>query len=141
MTTTDSTGRFVSGGPSAPVHVTNAAPIPIYPSVPAGTDPLEIEYTAYGVGYTGELAGSATAVQMPNIAARLVKLKAVASNAGNVYIGFNNSVSKPNGTTDGHTGFELAPGDDSGWWPIDNLNRLWRICDNAGDDLTYSVLV
>jgi len=26
------------------------------------------------------------------------------------------------------------------WLPLDNLNRLYMICANAGDDITYLVL-
>ena len=85
---------------------------------------------------TGELAGSATAVQMPDIACSRVKFKSRDDNAGNVYIG-GAGVTKPDGTTDTTTGFQLDAGDDSGWIYCDNLNAFYRICDNAGDDLTY----
>jgi len=84
----------------------------------------------------GELQGSATALQLPDIACRMVLLKAVASNAGNVYIG-GVGVTKVDGTTDVTTGLELTPGDMTPWIPVKNLNVLYRICDNAGDDLTY----
>lgn len=87
----------------------------------------------------GELQGSATALQLPDITCAIVKFKALASNAGNVYLG-GAGATVPNGTTDITSGLELAPGDDSGWIPIDNLNRFYRICDNAGDDLTYIAL-
>jgi hypothetical protein len=87
----------------------------------------------------GEVAGSATAAQFPSIACSMVMINAEQSNAGNVYIG-GAGVTKPNGTTDTTTGLELAPGQSSGWLPIDNLNRLYRICDNAGDDVTYLAL-
>jgi hypothetical protein len=84
---------------------------------------------------TGELAGSATAVQCPDVPCRGVYLKAVASNAGNVYIG-TSTVTVINGTTDVTSGFELKASEIL-YLPINNLNILWRICDNAGDDLTY----
>lgn len=85
---------------------------------------------------SGELAGSATAKQMPSIDCSMVKFKAVITNSGNVYIG-GSGVTKPNGTTDATTGFELDAGDETGWLYIDNLSRCFRISDNAGDDLTY----
>lgn len=88
---------------------------------------------------TGELAGSATALQLPDIPCSMAWLKAVASNAGNVYLG-GAGVTVVDGTTDTTTGFELAAGEVLGPLPIDNLNRLYRICDNAGDDLTYFTL-
>lgn len=93
----------------------------------------------YNECVSGELAGSATAVQMPDIRGGLVGLKAVGSNAGNVYIG-GEGVTVPDGTTDATTGYELAAGDPTLWMTIANLNVLYRICDNAGDDLTYIIL-
>jgi hypothetical protein len=84
----------------------------------------------------GELAGSATAVQMPDVACSMVRFKAVHDNAGNVYIGAE-GVTVANGSTDTTTGFLLDAGDDTGFIPCDNLSRFYRICDNAGDDLTY----
>ncbi len=87
----------------------------------------------------GELSGETSITQMPDVPCRMVKFKAMADNAGNVYIG-NDDVSKPNATTDTSTGLELAAGDDTGWVLIDNLNKFYRICDNTGDELTYLAL-
>ena len=89
---------------------------------------------------TGERAGSATAVQLPDIPAKMVMIKAHSDNAGNVYIGHSVSVTVANGSTDVTTGLQLDAGDSTGWIPIDSLNELWMICDNAGDDITYMVL-
>ena len=85
---------------------------------------------------TGELAGSATAVQMPTRAAYLVKFKAAPDNAGKVYIGVA-GVTKADGTTDTTTGYVLSAGEESGLLPCNNLNEFYRISDNAGDDLVY----
>ena len=85
---------------------------------------------------SGELAGSAAAAQMPALTARYVRFRALSTNAGNVYIGMA-GVTKSDGTTDTTSGLELSAGDDSGWIPCANLNEFYRICDNAGDDLTY----
>jgi len=93
----------------------------------------------YSTVLRGELQGSATALQMPDIDCSMVKFKAVNTNSGNVYIG-GSGVTKPDGTTDATTGFELDAGEETGWLYIDNLNRCYRICDNAGDDLTYLAL-
>lgn len=86
----------------------------------------------------GELAGSATAAQMPDIVCRMVQFKALVDNAGNVYIG-GAGVTVANGTTDITTGLQLDAGESTGWIivPGGNLNYFYRICDNAGDDLTY----
>lgn len=89
---------------------------------------------------TGEIEGSASAAQLPDISANLAKLKAQAGNSGNVYLGTSSSVTIADGTTDTTTGFELAGGDETPWLPLENLNELYLICDNAGDDLTYVIL-
>lgn len=89
---------------------------------------------------TGELAGSDEAVQLPDIACKLAKLKARSTNTGSVYLG-GAGVTIPDGTTDTTTGIELTAGDETGWLPIDNLSRLYRIGDSDSDGLTYMVLV
>jgi hypothetical protein len=91
---------------------------------------------AYPTVITGELAGSVTAVQMPNLPCSKVKFKAVRSNAGNVYVGAE-GVTTPTTANNLTTGYELDAGEETDWLWIDNLNKLWRICDNAGDDLVW----
>lgn len=88
---------------------------------------------------SGERQGSATAVQLPDVAGSLIYITALASNAGNVYLGAA-GVTVPNGTTDVTSGLELTPGSMIGPLPADNLNRFYIICDNAGDDITYLVM-
>lgn len=87
----------------------------------------------------GELQGVTTAMQLPTVASNLVKFKALPGNVGNVYIGDRN-VTVPKGNTNTTAGLVLAPGDDSGWLPISNLNRLWMVCDTVNDELTYLIL-
>ena len=85
---------------------------------------------------TGEIQGSATAAVLPTLAGlKYVVFRALSSNAGNVYLG-KSTVTVPDGTSDVTSGFELAAGDSEGFY-IGNLNELYRICDNAGDDLVY----
>lgn len=122
----------VEGGPAKPVYVTN-------PTLPQTGGITTIEQQTYSTIATGELQGSATALQLPGVACKLAKLKARSDNAGSVFIGIA-GVTKPDGTTDTTTGFELAAGEETGWIPVSNLDLLYRICDNAGDDLTYLVL-
>lgn len=100
---------------------------------------LSVTTQTYTGVASGELAGSATAVQMPDIACKLVKFKARYVNTGKVYIG-GAGVTVPNGTTDTTSGLSLNPGEETGWIPIDNLSRLYRICDSANDHLTYLAL-
>ena len=87
---------------------------------------------------SGELQGNTGATQLPNVACFMVRFKASSSNAGNVYIG-GSGVTKVDGTTDTTTGLRLEPGDETGWIPVPgrSLNAFYRICDNAGDALTY----
>ena len=87
----------------------------------------------------GEVAGSTSASQFPNITCRMVRFKAHADNAGKVYIG-GSGVTKVDGTTDTTTGYQLSAGEETPWFPVDNLNRFYRITDNAGDDVTYLAL-
>jgi len=116
----------------------NEAQVDIVGSLPSGTNEIgSVGIKKSTTGKNGELAGSASAVQMPDISCNMVNFKAVLSNAGNVYIGFVSGVTVVNGTTDTTSGFELGPGDETGFIPVDNLDRFYRICNNAGDDLTY----
>lgn len=85
---------------------------------------------------TGELAGSTSAAQLPDVPCQMVCFHARDDNAGNVYIG-GPGVTKPDGTTDATTGYHLDAGEQTPWISLGNLNQLYRICDNAGDDLTY----
>jgi hypothetical protein len=92
---------------------------------------------AYKTVLTGELAGTATAVQMPDIPCAKVKFKAVKTNTGNVYIG-GAGVTKVGGGSNNETaGYELDAGEETDWLPVDNLNKFYRICDSAGDELVY----
>ena len=85
---------------------------------------------------TGEVAGSATAAVFPTIPCQMVMFKAVDSNAGNVYIG-TSDVTVVTAATNTTAGWVLAAGQESGWIPADNMDKLYRICDNAGDDVVY----
>ena len=85
---------------------------------------------------TGEVQGSATAAVFPSLPCQMVMIKAVSNNAGDVYIGVA-GVTVVDGTTDTTSGWELASGQETGWIPVDNMDKLFRICDNAGDDVVY----
>ena len=101
--------------------------------------PRVIENLLYKSLVSGELAGSATAVQMPDITCNAVSFAALSSNAGSVYIG-GAGVTVPDGTTDTTSGMELAPGEKMQFIPCRNLNIFYYICDNATDDLVYLAL-
>ncbi len=86
----------------------------------------------------GEVSGSVTAKVMPTVVGSVVIIKAIGSNAGNVYVG-GAGVTVVNGTTDTTSGIELDAGEGLTLY-ITNLNQLYIICDNAGDDVSYLVL-
>jgi hypothetical protein len=73
---------------------------------------------------TGEHAGSTSADQLPDITAKAVNIK---------------GVTVVNGTTDVTSGWELNAEGETGWIPVGNLNELYIICDNAGDDIVYMI--
>ena len=86
---------------------------------------------------SGEIqGGTIVPTRLPNIPCSMVKIKAMIGNGGNVYLGGEN-VTVPNGTTDQTSGYPLDEGDVLDWIPIDNLNKLYLICDNNGDDIVY----
>ena len=88
----------------------------------------------------GELAGSATAVQMPSIAGKAVQFSTDPDNAGSVFVGLATSMTVGAGTTTTTAGLELKPGVLSPLFLLDgSLDELWRRCDNAGDDMTYMI--
>lgn len=90
---------------------------------------------------TGELGGSTTVAQFPARECFLVNIKAASTNAGRVVIGGANTVTIPNGSADVTSGWPLAAGEETGFWPINELSKLWYITDNAGDSLSYLILL
>lgn len=88
---------------------------------------------------SGEIQGGTTLEQLPDVPCVQVKFRALASNSGNVYIG-GSGVTVPDGVTDATSGYELDAGQDTDWIPVENLNKLYRISDNNGDDLVYIAL-
>lgn len=85
---------------------------------------------------TGEIAGSTSAAVNPTIPCRMANFKAAPDNAGKVYIGIS-GVTKADGSVDATTGWVLSPGEETGFWPLGNVNQTYRICDNATDDILY----
>ena len=86
---------------------------------------------------SGEVQGGTTAVQMPDIPCAFIKIKALSTNATNVYIGSSADMTLPNGVTDETTGYELDAGDALDWIPISNLNKLWMRTDANADGVSY----
>lgn len=97
---------------------------------------LAVDTPAYSVVATGEVAGGTVQAQLPDVTSRFALIRAAADNTGKVYIGAGTAVTKADGTTDTTTGYALAAGNEMVFLGA-NLNLLYRICDNAGDDLIY----
>jgi hypothetical protein len=97
------------------------------------------DFRIYNGVNSGELQGSASALQLPDIPCQMVMFVALNDNAGDVYLG-GEGVTVADGTTDTTTGIELKASAATGWIFISNLNLLYRICDNTGDDITYLAL-
>ena len=95
-----------------------------------------ISHYNYNTAISGERQGSATAVQLPDVPCEMAWISAIKSNAGNVYLGAA-GVTIPDGTTDVTSGLQLEAGETVGPLLISNLNILYIICDNAGDDVSY----
>ena len=89
---------------------------------------------------SGERGGSTSAVQLPNVPGRMVKLKARFNNPGRVYIGGANTLTKADGNTDTTSGMELSAREETGWLPLDNLNRIWVVMDSVSDAIQYLVI-
>ena len=99
----------------------------------------EVGSIVYGNVFNGERAGSTSAVQLPARTCRLVMFVAPNSNASDVYIG-GSGVTVAAGTTTTTAGYELQPGGQTPWIPIRNMNLIYMICDDAGDDLLWMAL-
>lgn len=88
---------------------------------------------------TGELGGVVVATPLPNVVCKYAKVMAVIGNSGFVYIGPAN-VGPAAAASNPNTGFQLGSGDNTGWLPIDNLNRLFYVCTGAGDEAIWMIL-
>lgn len=86
---------------------------------------------AYPTIITNQLAGVTNTEQLPNVPCGKVIIKALAGNTGNVYLGTSSALTKA-------TGFQLDSGQEIEL-NIDNLNKLYRICDAVGDSICYMV--
>lgn len=98
-----------------------------------------VESEAYRKVVSGFVEGSAGIVQLPDVPCKLAWIVAEAANAGNIYLG-PSTVKSASTSTDPLVGFQLDAGVMIGPLPIANLNQLYHICDNPGDDLMYFVL-
>jgi hypothetical protein len=90
---------------------------------------------------TGMEAGSATAAQFQDRPCSFVNFKAKADNSGNVYIGVNSAVAVAGAATSDVVGWELDAGQETGLLPCTNTSNFYKICDNAGDDILFLMII
>lgn len=100
-------------------------------------------YIGHTKPFSGEVAGSATAVQLPSnlrFPCKRVLIRARSDNAGSVFIGFSSGVTVANGSSDATTGIEIDATDPPLSLDIQHSEQIFYICDNAGDDFTIVIL-
>lgn len=66
----------------------------------------------------GKVTGTFGSNQFPNVPCSIARFKARSANAGSFFIGESSGSS--------FLPFQLAPGDDTGWFAAVNLNRFWH---------------
>lgn len=90
----------------------------------------------------GEVAVTNSAAALPSRDGAWVKLKALMSNVGKIYVG-GSGVTVPDDSTDTTTGWELSPGEETDWLPCNeySMDKIYAIAVEAsGDSLVYLLL-
>lgn len=106
-------------------------------TTPGTTNAVSVtQQPVYLAPVSGELIGVTAATQLPNVPCRMVRFKASYNNTARVYLGIA-GVTKAAGSTSTTAGLQLNAGDDTGWIPVDNLSRFYRIADDVNSHLTY----
>lgn len=133
-------GRGIQGGKAFPVAIVNTEVdgLPVSGAPRTRIQPYKNIRTGELISSTASGTGSK---QGPDIACDMVKFIAHVSNGGNINLGWNAGVTVTDGTADTSTGLILAPGKDSGWIPVANVNLIFYIGTTAGDKLTYMAMV
>lgn len=85
---------------------------------------------------SGEVLGNLLPQRLPNIDCRIVKFKALRTNAKPVYIGGYN-ITIPSGSTAVAVGWPLYPGEETDWFYVDNLIRFEYVAENNTDSIVY----
>jgi hypothetical protein len=98
-----------------------------------------MDFFTYTVPQQGEVAGSATAVQLPDRKCKGIIFKNRAGTTTTFYIG-GEGVTIPNNSTDITSGFALAPGESSPLLPCTNANVWFVIASAAADSISYLLL-
>lgn len=94
---------------------------------------------AYSTMSTGELIAGTVAAICGTVTAKYVMFKARSTNTGIVYLG-GSGVTVADGTADTTTGWPLSAGEETGWLPVDNVNRFYTIASAAAQGVIYMVV-
>lgn len=99
------------------------------------TKPAGLSLKATGT----KIWSSGDPVQLDDVVGRVVYIKALVGNTGNVGIG-GSTVTMPAATNSSTAGYELDAGDPMPPTTVaGNLNELYIIADNASDGISYAV--
>ena len=101
-------------------------------------------YIGHTFPISGEVAGSATAAQLPAALQRKCKRVIIQPRSDNgaelVFVGFTSGVTVADGTSDATTGIELSATDDPLVLDIQDSSQIWYICSAATADFTICIL-
>ena len=95
-----------------------------------------VEVAAFDSFQNGVIAVGTSVVKSPNIKTIMVRIKALSTNADSIYIGDKDN----SAVLSAANGYELEPGDDTGWMPLVNLDRIELISGTAAQSIRYICL-
>lgn len=98
-----------------------------------------MDFFTYTIPKQGEIAGSTTAVQLPDRKCKGVIFSVRAGAVAKFYIG-GEGVTVPDNATDQTSGLEIAAGQSTPLLPCTNLNLWWVIASANSDSLSYLLL-
>ncbi len=95
-----------------------------------------VEIAPFDAFQNGVLAVGTSIVKLPNIQATMIRIKALSTNADSIYIADKGN----SAVLSAANGYELEPGDDTGWMPLANLDRVELISGTAAQSIRYICL-
>lgn len=117
----------------------NEAPNLGYVTLLAGSKVSEDYGSITAIAGTGEVAEGTVLAQLPSVPCKMARIQAPTSNTSSIYIGKSN-VTTEGTVTNTTTGWQLEPGDDTGWMFVPNLNLFYTLSEGTGDMLNYIAL-
>ena len=101
---------------------------------------VKSEFEGLRVVATGEMVGSASAVQFASQACNFVNFVADTGNTGVVNIGVTSGVTLSSNATATTAGFQLTAKAQTGFLPCRNLDNFYYICSSTVDFVGYICL-